>query len=218
MVAVCAGWGMPLMCSSVMGKGFQQRGQSMIEGLIALPFFLFFIAALVQLIWMLLAQHLLNSAARYVALHESTVPGSVLEQQAVFYSRMKPLPGRGVVIPLIDVLQYDQEQLDLARLARQQNEGYLQELDYVHIQLHQRNEEQAEKWLEVAVVPVRVRWCFPLRVPWIGSVFLQFDRLSEVEHRAYCQAYAVAGTPHFPLYAVSRVPLRATRVWRPATE
>lgn len=196
----------------------RQSGQSFLEGIIALPLFLFFCAALVQLLWMLLAQHMLNSATRYMALHESTSPGSVIEQQAAFLARMKPLPGRGYVVPLIDVIAPEQAQVEAARLTREAEGEYLQELDYVHIQLHQRNEEQAEAWLALAVVPVRVRWCFPLRVPWIADVFMHFDFFSEMEHRTYCEAYGFSGAPHFPLYAVSRVPLRASRLWQVAPD
>ena len=191
------------------------KGQSLVEGLIALPIFLLFCAALVQLVWLLLAQHLLNSATRYVALQESVKPGSSLEQQAVFLSRMKPLPGRGYVVPLISVLEPELALVQNADLTETDAGQYLHDMDYVHIQLQERTDQQAEAWLKLAVVNVEVKWCFPLRVPWVSEVVNVVDWFADQAHQAYCAGYGQMGTPHFPLRSVSKVPLKATREWQP---
>src|SRR5690554_7534570 len=86
----------------------RHRGQSLVEGMVALPLFLLFVAAIVQLIWLLLAKHLLVSATSYVALYAAIKPEDTLNQQAVFMQRIKPLQ-QNLPLPRIELVLPDEK-------------------------------------------------------------------------------------------------------------
>ncbi|RUO43828.1 hypothetical protein CWE15_01100 [Aliidiomarina taiwanensis] len=199
--------------SSLKGNPIKhQKGQSLVEGLVALPLFFLLAAAIVQLIWLFLAQQLLISATSYVALYAATAPEDTLAQQAVFQQRIKPL-GQHVPLPHIHLVLPDKKQAQAVADYNANTQTFTLDPVYAKLQLKEKYDvslEEAEQWLQLSNLEVQVRWCFKLKVPVVAKLikkaFSQGDGACGVESLLLTGVYV-------PLTSTAKVPLHRKREW-----
>lgn len=208
----------PLCFYSKHSRPILNSGQSSVEAVVALPIFFFLAAAGVQLIWLLLAKHILLMATSYVALHAAVAPDDIAGQQLVFQQRIKPVQRDNFVVPKINLIT------PAAALTRRvadydaQTGNYTFDPAFASLQLgEQANKglENAEQWLRLSNVQVHIEWCFRVQVPGMG-VFLEaaFNR-GFFQGGTGCDIYnLLAGNYYIPLRAHASAPLHVKRQWR----
>lgn len=193
-------------------------GQSSVEALIVLPLFFFLAAAGVQLIWLLLAKHILLSATSYVAMHAAVAPQDRIGQHLIFQQRIKPVQRGNSVVAQIHIVTPSPE---LSRSVADYDittGDFFIDPAFASLQLQERaeqGEEQLEQWLLLSTLQVEIEWCFRLQVPGIGPILLAaFDR-GWLQGGTGCDMYnLVAGHYYIPLHARVNAPLHAKRQWR----
>lgn len=195
-----------------------QSGQSSLEGVIVLPIFLFLAAAGVQLIWLLLAKHILLTATSYVALYAATAPEDEIGQQLIFQQRIKPVQRDDFVVPKIRLITPEAELTRKAADYNAETDMYAFDPEFVSLQLQERLEsgnDSAEEWLQLSNVRVEIEWCFRIRVPGMGVLLRQAFNRGLFNGGTGCETYDVLkGGYYMPLRAGANTPLHTKRQWR----
>lgn len=193
-------------------RWLRQQGQSFVEGLVVLPIFFFVAAGIAQLIWLLLAQHLLVSATSYVALHAATAPNNTTAHLMVFKQRMKPLR-QSLPLPSINLIRPNKEQAQAVAEYNVDTNTYALDPEYARLQLKEKHDlsaEKAEKWLQLSTLQVEIRWCFQLKIPIVDQVFQH--AFTDTEGECALENILYPGV-YIPLTAVAKVPLHRKREW-----
>ncbi|MCO4322018.1 TadE/TadG family type IV pilus assembly protein [Aliidiomarina quisquiliarum] len=193
-------------------------GQSSVEAIVALPLFFFLAAAGVQLVWLLLAKHILLMATSYVALYAAVAPDDSTGQQLVFQQRIKPIQRGNLVVPNIKLIT------PAAELSRNvadydaQTDNYTLDPAFASLQLgeHASNSiESAEQWLQLSNIQVQIEWCFRLQVPGMGAILEAAFNRGVFQGGTGCDIYNLLPGRYFiPLRAKANAPLHIKRQWR----
>lgn len=176
----------------------RQHGQAMLETLVALPLALLALAAVVQILWLLLAQQMLQAASIHAVRQGSLDGMNQGRMLQVLEKRMRPLPGKALHLPRIERLHPDDAMIkENGKLVRDgQRSFYELASDFSSARLHQlENDEQREAWLRARILQIEVTWCQPLLVPLVAPVIAPVLRRSAHPAQAYCNVQSVARRP-----------------------
>ncbi len=205
------------ICSQTSRRGLS-RGQSSVEALVVLPMFFFLAAAGVQLVWLLLAKHILLMATSYVALHAAVAPDDIAGQHLLFQQRIKPIQRGNFVIPKITLVTPAAELTRRVADYDAQTGSYTIDPAFASLQLgeHANNSiESAEQWLQLSHVQVQIEWCFRLQVPGMGAFLKAAFNRGFFNGGTGCDIYnLVPGRYYIPLRAQAKSPLHVKRQWR----
>ena len=186
-------------------NGSSQQGQSMLESLIAFPLLLTVVAGFVQVCWILLAGALMHTATVYVANYAAVHPDDYNEQLAIFWHRMKPLPGLGVSPPIVEIqLHEDFYDPKFTQLDEYGNEEL--RVDFARLRLAEFTKQEQLDWMQFTTPTLRIKWCFPLKIPLVNVM------IGSVQQNAmapdYCMPMAASGQPNFAIEKEVRFTLK----------
>lgn len=195
-------------CQPVAGPG-RTKGQGLLETLLALPLLVFFIGGLMQLLWLLLAQQMLQAATLYMAREVSHDDYSLLGLQAVFWERMLPLPGRSYALPDIRLVQPSQHTARQYGVYDEERKAYRIDRAFLLQRLAalEAEPEELEEALASLVVTLEVNWCFPMRVPVVNRVLQEILYPNRYWSSRWCLASGHAG-PEIRLRSRATMPIR----------
>lgn len=187
------------------------RGQSMVEVLVALPLIIFVAFAMIQLLWLFLAQQMLQTATVFVTRQSSLDGGNLIRQVETLYTRMEPLPGKAVHVPLIIRLQPSAEQIRrYGEEVRVNGQRYLRlHTDFALVRLNNLRFDEREGWLRSRIVQYEVVWCQPLRVPVAAPIMAYFLRYTLDDKQQYCNLQGAGREPMKAITAKAAAPLQA---------
>lgn len=185
------------------------QGQSTIEALFALTLTFVMLAGIVQLLWILLAQQLQQAATMYIANHVAISPERVVDQQLIYAARMKALPGRGLTLPRIRLLQPDEETASL--IAPIVDGQYQVDLDFAAVRTESLTDDELRDWLYLATLELEIMGCMPLHVPYIGELFVSAARWTAFADFSYCQVQQLGHKPMWPIQTTVKVPWRGSQ-------
>ncbi len=189
---------------------------------IVLPLFLLVISAGIQLIWLLLAKHILLTATSYVALYAAVAPADVTGQQLIFQQRIKAVQRGDLVVPKIHLITPD---ADLSRRVADyevKTQDYSFDPSFATLQLREilaksklEGVLNAEEWLLMSNIQVEIEWCFRIRIPAMGLLLQQAFHKGVLQGGTGCELYSVLKDGYYiPLRAVARAPLHTKWQWR----
>lgn len=185
----------------VVGNSVRDKGQGMLEFVVAFPVVLLAVAGVIQLTWVFLAQSMLHSATNHIADYASVQPEHNVELLQIFWHRMKPIPQHGFSIPDIRV-QVDEETLDASFWEQNENDHITLLLDVPYWRMSELNEEEKELYLRARTPHLEITWCFPMRVPVVNLMIEQMSNNA-------CQLEGMTGTPHIQLQSSMRFTMQA---------
>lgn len=185
------------------------RGQSMLETMLVLPAVLFFLAAAVQLLWLLLAQQMLQSASLHMVRQAALDNSNLLRMYQVLEKRMRPLPGNVLHVPFIrrthpqdeDIMRYGDY------LIEDGEEYYTLDTRFALARLDIMPEDEREHWLRARYLQYEVVWCHALKVPVAASVLAYFLRYSLDIHQQYCNTQVAGRAPMMAVKVRAAAPL-----------
>lgn len=192
-------------------KQVQQGGQSMLEMLIVMPLVVFVGFALIQLLWLFLAQQMLQTATVFVTRQSSLDGGNMVRQMETLYRRMEPLPGKAVHVPLVIRLQPNSEYVrrygeDIIK----DGQRYLRlSTDFPLVRLDNMRFDERQHWLRSRIVQYEVVWCQPLRVPVAAPIMAYFLRYTLDDKQQYCNLQGAGREPMKAISARAAAPLVA---------
>ena len=181
----------------------RQQGQGMAEFVVACPLVLVFLAGLIQLGWLFLAQHLLHATTQHISLYAAANQNAETEFISIFIDRMKPLPHGGLAIPKFE-LSVDKD-LEASSVWQNTDHGAkVLKSDFVIARLTKLSEQAREEWLRANTPTLKVEWCFPLRVPLINKLF---ELALKKGHE--CALYGGKGVPYIRLESQTRFTMKS---------
>ncbi|EGN76325.1 TadE-like protein [Idiomarina sp. A28L] len=179
-------------------------GQSTVEAAISLLFFCIFIAITMQLLWLLLAQQMLQattlSASRFAAKSNVDLVGMNL----LIQNRVRAIPGIELHIPKIKRLRPTDEDIKELGIYYSDSKGYRLPAEFSEVSLSLLNRAEQEKYLQVRVLQMEIIYCFSLRVPLAATLIKQVTKYSEND--IYCQLQQRA-KPMLPIRTRATIPL-----------
>lgn len=186
-------------------------GQSMLEMLIVLPLLTFIGFALIQLLWLFLAQQMLQTATVFVTRQASLDGGNIIRQMETLYRRMEPLPGKATHVPLVIRLHPSNEQVRrYGEDTLKNGERYLRmPTDFSLVRLNNLRFDEREEWLRARILQYEVVWCQPLRVPVAAPVMAYFLRYTLDDKQQYCNLQGAGREPMKAITAKAAAPLQA---------
>lgn len=176
----------------------RQHGQAMLETLVALPLVLLVLAAVVQILWLLLAQQMLQAASIHTVRQGSLDGMNQGRMLQVLEKRMRPLPGKALHLPRITRLHPDDAMIKKhgKRVRDGQRSYYELASDFSSARLHELDtDEQREAWLRARILQIEVTWCQPLLVPVVAPIIAGFLRRSANPVQVYCNVQSIARRP-----------------------
>ncbi|MGX5914545.1 TadE family protein [Aliidiomarina sp. Khilg15.8] len=176
----------------------KEQGQAMLETLVALPLAILLVAAVAQMLWLLLAQQMLQSASIHVVRQGSLDGMNQVRMLQVLEKRMRPLPGKALHLPHIERLHPDDNMI--RKHAKRVREGrdlvYELSSDFSSVRLHELdNDEAREAWLRARILQIEVTWCQPLLIPIVATVVAAVIQRSANPAQQYCNVQSVARRP-----------------------
>lgn len=160
-------------------------GQSTVEAAVSLMLFSVFIATMVQLLWLLLAQQMLQattlSASRFAAKSNIDSAGMNL----LIQNRLRAIPGIELHIPKIMRLHPTNEDIQQYGIYHSDSGRYRLPAEFPEVSLSLLNIEEQEGYLQVRVLQMEIIYCFSLRVPLAATLIKQVTKYSEND--IYCQ-------------------------------
>ncbi|WP_165831902.1 MULTISPECIES: TadE/TadG family type IV pilus assembly protein [Gammaproteobacteria] len=175
----------------------------MVEFIVAFPLVLLFLAGLIQLGWLFLAQHLLHATTQHISLYAAANQKAQTEFISIFVDRMKQLPHGGLAIPKFE-LSVDKDLEDSSFWQNTEHGVKVLKSDFVIARLTKLSEQEREEWLRANTPTLRVEWCFPLRVPVINQLFeLALKDANE------CALYGGNGVPYIRLESQTRFTMKS---------
>lgn len=196
-----------------MSRSQRQRnsGQSMLEMLIVLPLLTFVGFAVIQLLWLFLAQQMLQTATVFVTRQSSLDGGNIVRQMETLYRRMEPLPGKAVHVPLVIRLHPSSEQVRrYGDEIVKDGERYMRlSTDFTLVRLNNLRFDAREEWLRARILQYEVVWCQPLRVPVAAPIMAYFLRYTLDDKQQYCNLQGAGREPMKAITAKAAAPLQA---------
>lgn len=214
-----------------------QRGQSMVELVVALPIVLLLSLAIIQLIWIAWWQLNLGYAVAFSARAGSITGASqtVLERTLVAAmaatgwpagldgeaakseARLQAALLRANLSKWIQFQQFGrlivvtptaaQQQQYQQRPTTKQNKRPHIPIDHARIRYQQASDPEA--WLAARQLKIAVTWCIPLRVPLLGGWLARWSRASH-SAQAFCQLRApLSQHPLWPLERTLTTPMQS---------
>lgn len=183
----------------------------MVEMLVALPLIIFIAFALIQLLWLFLAQQMLQTATVFVTRQSSLDGGSLIRQVETLYKRMEPLPGKALHVPLVIRLQPSAQQIRrYGEEVRINGQRYMRlHNDFALVRLDNLRFDEREGWLRSRVLQYEVVWCQPLRVPVAAPIMAYFLRYTLDDKQQYCNLQGTGREPMKAITAKAAAPLQA---------
>lgn len=167
-----------------MRKYTHSNGQSTAEAAISLLFFSVFIATIIQLLWLLLAQQMLQattlSAARYAAKSSANQSGMLL----LIQNRFRKIPGIDLHIPEITRIRPTDEDIRKYGRVEQPSNRYRLSSEFPDLELSLLTPEEQELFLKARILQLEITYCFSLRIPLAGAIISQAAKFSK--NNLYC--------------------------------
>ncbi|RUO21144.1 hypothetical protein CWE08_06005 [Aliidiomarina iranensis] len=157
-------------------------GQSTVEGTITLGLFFLFLAALVQLIWLLLVQQMLQATTLSATRVGARSNMDKAAMQLLVQSRMQSIPGMELHLPKITRLAPSDGDIKQYGRFNKSTQEYRLPTEFPAVSLSLLGREEQERYLKLRVLQVEIIYCFPLQVPLAGAFINAI-----VETDAYCQ-------------------------------
>ncbi|RUO38781.1 hypothetical protein CWE13_03880 [Aliidiomarina shirensis] len=181
--------------------GYRWHGQSMLEVAISLFFFCVFIATITQLLWIFLAQQMLQattlSAARFAAKASMDNAGV----QMLIQNRIKAIPGLQIHIPKIQRVAPTDEDVKTHGIYDARNKRHRLPAEFPELNLSLLTREEQEKFLQLRVLQIEIEYCFSLRVPLAATLIKSATKAS-----IHCQLQQ-RNKPMLPIHTKASVPL-----------
>lgn len=176
----------------------RSHGQAALETLLALPLVLLVVAALAQILWLFLAQQMLQSASLHVVRQGSLDGMNQAAMLQVLEKRMRPLPGRALHIPRIRRLHPDDEMVrgQGTKVRKGSRQYYELASDFSSARLHELDDDEArEAWLRARILQIEIIWCQPLLVPLAAQLIAAFNAVTAEASQQYCNAQSLMRRP-----------------------
>lgn len=188
-----------------------RNGQSTLEGVVGLLIFATFFALVLQVIWILLAQQIMQAATLQAARVGSSASMNLLPMRVLIFERLKIIPGIQLHIPKIERILPTDESIAALGVYDEERKRFKLEVDFPYVRMQGLTKEQQENYLTAQVLQIEITYCFPLRVPVAASIIM----LSVQNNIAalYCQAQAQGSYAVLPIETTATVPLAAA-LWQ----
>lgn len=186
------------------------RGQSTLEALIIVPLVVFLGLAAVQLLWLMLAHQMLQSASVFVVRQSSMDGANLARQLETVYRRMQALPGKAIHVPLVIRLYPTNEQIREygEEIVKDGHRMYRLTADFPLVRLHNMPVDEREHWLRSRILQYEVVWCQPLRVPVAAPIMGYFLRYTIDDKQQYCNVQGVGREPMKAISVRAAAPLQ----------
>ena len=192
-----------------MKVGRLQLGQSTLEGAITLLLFVSFMLILIQLMWLLLAQQMMQSATIQITRYFAAGGSSSAELMVMQQRLLNPIPGYSMHLPRIKRLQPSEETIRQFGEYDVATDRFRLPADFIALRVQQvLSEEERERALLAYVLQKEVIYCMPLHVPLAGGIIRQLNsQLGDLAAQLYCDALTLSSAPKIPIRTRAAVPI-----------
>lgn len=192
-----------------MKKLILQAGQGTVEGAVTLMLFTTFVALLIQLLWILLAQQMMQSATLQIARYVAAGGESIAERVAMQERLLKPLPGYKTHLPRMKRLLPSDETIRQFGKYDAAKDSFRLPADFTALRVRQLSSEaEQEQALLAYVMQQEIIYCMPLHVPIAGAIIrLLYNGVSDSYAQGYCDVLALTTAPTIPIRTQASVPL-----------
>lgn len=217
-----------------MVKFGRYKGQAVVEALLALPLLLFISFAVLQILWLIWAQQMLQVASAQAARAAALQQGQVAVAEAELAAAMLGVEpqalasmrsgatvelGRAYLqqrlwvkqIAALKIMEFGEAERQLAVTKDKQRV-----IPWSHLPLRYQLSTQPELEQRARTLTLRIRWCQPLRLPLIGTFFSWVAAQSKHPAQRFCQArQQLVGIPLWGLQHQVSSPMLSDRLVLP---
>ena len=187
------------------------KGQSTLEGVVGLFVFATFFALLLQILWILLAQQIMQSTTLQAARLGSASSMDLLPMRILIFERLKIIPGIQFHDPKIERILPTNETISAVGVYDDQRKRFKLEVDFAHVRIRELPRSQQENYLIAQLLQINITYCFPLRVPLTAAIIVAMSQ-SELD-RLYCETQNRGSYVMLPIKTTATVPLE-TALWQ----
>lgn len=186
-----------------------QVGQASVEGAVTLLIFSTFMALLLQLLWILLAQQMMQSTTLQLTRYVATGGDSVWERAAIQHRLLRQLPGYVTHLPRMQrLLPSDETIRDFGEYDREKDKFRLP-ADFIALRAQQLDSLAAQEQALLAyVLQQEIVYCMPLHIPIAGAIIRQlYATVADSSAQLYCDILTLTSAPTIPIRTQASVPL-----------
>ena len=187
------------------------KGQSTLEGVVGLLVFTTFFALLLQILWILLAQQVMQSTTLQAARLGSASSMNLLPMRILIFERLQVIPGIQFHVPKIERILPTNETIAAVGVYDNQRKRFKLEVDFAHVRIRELPKEQQEQYLTAQLLQIAITYCLPLRVPLAAAIIMTTPQ--HESDRLYCQAQNHGSYAMLPIKTTATVPLE-TALWQ----